>query len=394
MRGPAGIFHRRRAGSVAGGVLVVAAMLALLGLGVWFFIGNRGRGGVSVRYETVSLGRGSLRPTITAIGNLKPLSEITVGSEISGIIRKINVRTNDTVTKGQVIAQIDTERLQRQAEALQAAAEVAKTRVTEAEATLAEAQATHDRNKALFEKSRGTLPSRVRMEAVEADLLRARHALEAVRSDASAALAQLRTVEADLAKTTIKSPVDGVVLRSNFEEGATVAAGYRAPELFVIAEKLDLMKVVVSVAEADIARVKAGQKAVFTVDAWGAKTYDANVTKVEKAATNTSNVITYSVEIQVPNADLSLRAGMTATATIFTEEIPDTWQIPTGALGFSPAGRPRQEARPGNAVIWRLEKNGPEPMEVRTGRGNAQSTEISGAALREGLRIIVGVGEG
>jgi HlyD family secretion protein len=349
----------------------------------------------SGQYVFASVTQGDQGFSVTAVGNLKPVTEITVGSEISGIIKNIAVNTNDTVVKDQPIAWIDTSRFEQQAEALRAAAGRAKTRVAQAEATLREAEVAYKRNTDLFEKSGGRAPSKVVIDTVTGDYERAKENLAATNAEFSAAEARLNATLTDIAKAVIKSPVDGVVLKRNCEPGQTVAAGFRAPELFVVAEKLERMKVVVGVAEADIARVAVGQRATFTVDAWGRKTYPAQVTKVEAAATDTNNVKTYDVELNVPNDNLSLRTGMTATATIATAGGSGraALLVPTEAFDFTPPGELRATpSAPGGGVLWAFVNGHPTPVEVRRGAvRDGQFTSVSGEGVSPGMRIIVGL---
>jgi HlyD family secretion protein len=346
------------------------------------------------KYQTALITEGDLRVSVTAVGNLKPVTEITVGSEISGIIKEIRVDSNAPVTKGQEIARIDTARLEQQADGFRAAVGHAATRVDEANATLKEAQLTYNRQKDLFEKSQGRTPARVVIETVTADLERAKAALEAAEATRSEASARLAAAETDISKAIIRSPVDGVVLSRNYEPGQTVAAGYKAPELFVIAEKLENMKVVVGVAEADVVRVAVGQKATFTVDAWGKKAYPAEVTKVETAGTNTDNVVTYNVELKVPNVALSLRTGMTATATIQTNEVKHVLLAPAEALAFTPRAGTGAVAVPAptdeSGVLWVIRNNRLVPLNVKVGLHDVHTVEVSGPEVTSKLSVVIG----
>jgi HlyD family secretion protein len=386
--------ERKKSGN-SGGIIIFIFVLLLVGfLGAIFFVWLKsGReGNLAEKYQTVFVEEGDLHLSVVAVGNLKPVTEITVGSEISGIIQKIEVDSNDTVTKGQVLARIDTTRLDQQAAGLRAAVNLAATRVDEANATLNEAELVYNRQKDLFEKSRGRTPARVILETVTADFERAKAAVEAAKAVKDQASARLAATNTDIAKAVITSPVDGVVLTRNYEPGQTVAAGYKAPELFVIAEKLENMKVVVGVAEADITRVSVGQKATFTVDAWGKKTYPAVVTKVETGGTTTENVVTYNVELQVPNVTLSLRTGMTATATIQTAGVKRALLVPAEALSFvPPAGTaPAPASGDGSGVVWTIKNNRLVHVVVRVGLRDVHTAEISGPGVSNELTVVVG----
>ncbi len=267
-------------------------------------------------YVTAPVTRGDITLTITATGNLEPTNEVTIGSELSGTTLEVFVDTNDRVTKGQPLARLDTSKLQQQIRNNRAAVASAKASVQQAEATVAETEATLARQQELQRISGGKMPSKADMDSSIATAARARATLASAQASVQQAEALVAMNESDLAKAIIRSPIDGIVLTRSIEPGQTVAASFTAPELFVIAESLEQMKLDVAIAEADIARVAAGQPATFTVDAWPGRTYTAKVTKVSFGSSTTDNVVTYDAELEVANSDLSLRPGMTATADI------------------------------------------------------------------------------
>ncbi|MDR3228874.1 MAG: efflux RND transporter periplasmic adaptor subunit [Puniceicoccales bacterium] len=257
--------------------------------------------------------------TVTATGNLKARSEVTVGSEISGIISEVKADSTDYVKAGQEIALIDRSRLEQTTKNSLATLNAAKARRASDEASYIEAAAILAKNKKLFADSKGQTPSNVEMEKSQAAFDRSEAQKNAAAAAVDEAAARHALNETDLAKTIIRSPIDGVVLKRNVERGQTVAARYQAPELFLIAADLKRMKLVVNVAQADIRFVHAGQNAVFTVDAVPGRKFQAKVVKVESAAAvSDTNVVTYEAELEVPNDDLVLRAGMTAVADIAT----------------------------------------------------------------------------
>ena len=373
---------RKTNGGSAGTVIFILVLVLILFLGILFFLWRRSGSPENLvgKYKTELIQEGDLNLSVVAVGNLKPVTEITVGSEISGIIKEISVDSNSSVTKGQPIAHIDTTRLDQQAEGLRAAVALASTRVDEANATLKEAELTYNRQKDLFQKSQGRTPSRIAIETATATFERAKAAVDSAKAAKAEAQARLAATETDISKAIIRSPVNGVVLTKNFEPGQTVAAGYKAPELFVIAENLEKMKVVVGVAEADVAHVAVGQKATFTVDAWGKKSYPAEVTKVETAGTSTDSVVTYNVELKVPNEALSLRSGMTATATIQTAEVKRVLLAPAEALAFAPRGKNIKipEPKDGIGTLWVIQNNKLVPVSVKVGLRDVHSVEVSG----------------
>ncbi len=383
-------------------------------------------------YVTEPLGRGDIHLDITATGNLEPTNEVTVGSELSGIILEVYVDTNDHVTKGQPLAKLDTSKLAQQTEATRATLASNQAKVSQAEATLREARATLARQQELQRITSGKLPSRADLDAAVASADRAAADLLSAQAAVLETQAQLSINETDLSKAIIKSPIDGIILTRAIEPGQTVAASFTAPELFIIAEKLEHMKLNVAIAEADIGRVSAGQRASFAVDAWPGRAYTASVLKVSYGSSITDNVVTYETELEVVNDDLTLRPGMTATADIRVAEAKNTFLVPVAALRFTPSaahdapapsssgsggndqkktfvdslmprpprpgnGRPADtepDSKPaanagGGATIWILRDGRPEPVAVTTGLGDGRRVEIRSDALAEGLPVII-----
>ncbi len=369
-------------------------------------------------FVTEALTRGDISLTITATGNLEPTNEVTVGSELSGTILEVYVDTNDRVTKGQPLAKLDTTTLEQQIAASRANVASAKAQVAQAQATVKETAATLARQQELRKLSDNQLPSQSDLDATIAAADRAQANLLVAQATAEQAQAQLDINETDLTKAVIKSPMDGIVLTRDIEPGQTVQASYSAPELFVIAEKLEHMKLTVAVAEADIGRVAKDQPATFTVDAWPSRAYDASVLKVSYGSEVTDNVVTYDTDLQVANADLSLRPGMTATADISVAQSKDVFLVPSAALRFTPAAAtadttqkksfvqslmpmpPRmnrssgktaetEKSAPGTARIWVLKDGEPQAVQVSIGLADERHTEISAPGLTAGMQVIL-----
>ncbi len=369
-------------------------------------------------YATEVLKRGDISLTITATGNLVPTNEVTVGSELSGTTLAVYVDINDRVTRGQPLAKLDTAKLAQQAESSRAAVKSALALVTQAEATVKESAAALARQQELLRLSGGKVPSRLEIDTAIASADRAAANLLSARAAVGESEAQVRINETDLAKAVVKSPIDGIVLTRSIEPGQTVAASFTAPQLFVIAEKLERMKLEVAVAEADIGRVARGQKSTFTVDAWPDRAYDAEVTVVSYGSAVTNNVVTYEADLEVDNDDLSLRPGMTATADILVAESKNVFLVPTAALRFVPAtvdptapvaakksfvqslipmiGRKKpaskdRVAKPAvaDAHVWVLRDGQPAAIAVKLGLSDGRDTEVAGAGLSEGLLIIL-----
>lgn len=371
-------------------------------------------------FNTKELTRGDLSLVITATGNLAPTNQVTVGSELSGTISEVYVDVNDPVKQGQPIAKLDTTKLTQQTERNRAILLASKARVSQAEATVLETNATLSRLQALLRLSDGKTPSKADMDASIASVARAKADLESANATVAQSEADVISIERDLDKTVIRSPVDGIVLTRTVEVGQTVAASFTAPILFLIAEDLRKMDLVVTVAEADIGRVEIGNKASFTVDAWPSRTYTAAVKLVSFGSVITNNVVTYNTELAVTNDDLSLRPGMTATADIMVAKRENVLLVPNGALRFdptvasqlgkeeksegtliqslSPGGRhrwggrspvPKASPHSEGPRVWTLKDGEPVEILIKTGLTDGRFTEATGDGLVEGMPIII-----
>ena len=405
---------------------IIFAIGIMLVLAAGFLVWRKASASAASRttYVTEPVKRGALRVLVTATGNLKPIKEVTVGSELSGTVKEVYVDTNDKVTKNQPLARLDTSKLEQLTKSSRATSAAAKAKVTQAQATLVECEAGLGRQQKLKEVSGGKLPSQANMDAAIALAARARADLLSAEAEVRQTEANVGANETDLAKSLISSPIDGIVLTRNIEPGQTVAATMTAPELFVVAEKLENMKLKVAVAEADIARVKQGQAATFTVDAWANRTFEARVKKVGFGSKVTDNVVTYTTELEVSNDDLSLRPGMTATAEVVVAEAGNVLLIPNAALRFNPEtalaareggaqqkrsfvqslipGPPRRMGgKPSTAVppqapstgelarLWILRGGEPVALPVKTGLTDGRVTEITGEGVSDGLPVII-----
>lgn len=370
-------------------------------------------------YNTQELTRGDLSLIVTATGNLAPTNQVTVGSELSGTVSEVYVDANDLVKKGQPIAQLDTAKLSQQTDRSRAVLLSAKARVSQAKATVLENAAALARLQQLHRLSAGKTPSQADLDAAIAAGDRAQADLESVTAAVAQAEADVKSIERDLSKAIIRSPVDGIVLTRSIEVGQTVAASFTAPVLFLIAEDLRKMDLVVTVAEADIGRLANDQPASFKVDAWPARTYTAAVKRVSFGSVITNNVVTYATKLAVVNDDLSLRPGMTATADISVAKRENVLLVPNAALRFDPAalellskastpkktlvqslspgGRrwwqgataPTVSARPHGPCVWALKDGKPLAILVKPGLTDGRVTEAAGEGLSEGLAIII-----
>ena len=416
----AAIITRARPGHPLRKWLVLAALIAIAAASYVYLRQHETRDTGPV-FSTETLKRGDLAMVVTATGNLAPTNQVTIGSELSGIIMEVFVMANDHVTKGQQLARLDPTKLSQQTERSRAMLASAKAKVGQAQATVRESMASRARLEELHRISGGKTPSQSELEAATAKSDRAaadlRSALAAVDENG----ATVRANESDLEKAVIRSPVDGIVLTRTVEVGQTVAASFTAPVLFLVAEDLRQMKLMVTVAEADIGRLADGQAASFAVDAWPTRTYSALVKRVAYGSVITNNVVTYSTELAVANDDLSLRPGMTATADIAVAKSDHVLLVPNTALRFDPAGvellgkAPEQKRTlvqslsPGggrrwgqqNATppvfpprakgsrVWTLHDDKPVEVPVQIGITDGRFTEALGEGLSEGMPIII-----
>ncbi len=397
-------------------IIVLIIVVAAVGAWLWWRSVERAKTQAPA-YVTEPLTRGDISLVITATGNLYPTNEVVIGSELSGTTLEVYVDFNDHVTKGQPLAKLDTSKLMEQTESSRAAVKSAQAKVVLAEATVTESQALLARQQDLHKLSDGAVPSDAELDVSIASAARARADLLSAQASVGEAEAQVHINEYDLSKAIIKSPIDGVVLTRSIEPGQTVAASFTAPQLFIIAEKLERMKLEVAIAEADIGRVAKGQSATFTVDAWPDRTYNGTVTIVASGSVVTDNVVTYEADLEVNNDDLSLRPGMTATADIRVADSTHVFLVPAVALRFDPStavattgaakksfvqslipmptrNRSRPESTDADktglksARIWVLRNGRAEPIPVKLGLTDGRHTEVIGEGLSEGLLII------
>jgi HlyD family secretion protein len=369
-----------------------------------------GRSASTVTYRTAPAAIGSLAVLVTATGTVQPINEVAVGSELSGIVASVEVDYNDRVTAGQVLARLDTTKLEAQLASSEAGAVSARAGVTQAKATVNETSAALGRTRTLH--GRGIVTQRD-LDTAEAAHNRAIAAEEVAEAQLKVAEADVTSRRTDLAKAAIVSPINGIVLKRDVDPGQTVAASLQAPVLFTIAEDLTQMHLVVDVDEADAAQVADGQAATFTVAAHPDRTFPATVRQVRYFPQTVNNVVTYQAVLAVDNTDLALRPGMTATAEIKVEGKDDVLVVPNAALRFSPTatstfggrsplsfitprvGRGNNNARPaaetipaGSKRIWVLENGEAQPRIVGVGATDGTRTEITSGRLKPGDQVI------
>lgn len=386
-------------------------------------------------YATRPVERGDLSVVVSATGNLAPTNQVEVGSEQSGTVIEVYVDNNDRVRKGQLLAKLDTARLQDAVVQARAGLASAQASVTQAEATLQQARATLRRQENVYRLSGGKVPSATELDLARADAARAAAGVSTARAGVDQARASLSSAETALSKAFITSPVNGQILSRSIEPGQTVAASLNAPVLFTIAEDLRQMRLEVKVDEADVGQVTKGQRATFTVDAFPGRTFPARIERVDiganassgtassssstAAAASTGGVVAYTARLTVSNVDGLLRPGMTATADIVTTEKKNVLLVPVAALRFSPdrvrSGAqsggltsvlaPRPVRRGGNradreATIGRGSKqtvyvvgeagSEPQPVEITVGENNGSQAEIVRGQLSVGTQVVIG----
>ena len=328
-----------------------------------------------ISFETAKVEKSDIHTSITATGTIEPVTSVTVGTQVSGIVSKLYVDYNSVVKKGQVIAELDRTNLISELN-------TAKANLASSESSMAYEKANYNRYKTLYDKGL------VSADEYESALLSYRKAKE----DVSTKRESVNKAQTNLGYATITSPIDGVVLSKSVEEGQTVAASFNTPELFSIAQDLTDMRVIADIDEADIGGVKEGQRVSFTVDAFPDDHFEGQVTQVRQQATTESNVVTYEVVISAPNNDLKLKPGLTANVTIFTMEKNDVMSVPSKALRFIPTEAFLEKGQTisdceGEHKLWTLEDNTFKAHKVEIGTSNGLVTEII-SGIPEGTEIL------
>lgn len=361
------------------GVIVILALI-----GLWQYLGSRKQSS-KIAFKTARVETGVITNYVTATGTIEPVVKVEVGTQVSGIVKKLYVDYNSVVKKGQVIAELDKTNLQSEYQSQQS-------NLAKAQSDYNYQKSNHDRMKTLHDK--GLIADNEYEAAVQS--------FQSAKSSLSVASQNLQKAKTNLSYATITSPIDGVVLSKSVEEGQTVAASFSTPTLFYIANNLTQMRVIASVDEADIGSVLEGQRVEFTVDAYVGETFNGTVTQVRQNATTTNNVVTYEVVVDAPNPELKLKPGLTANITIYTKESGEVLTVQPKALKFSPlqydgvqgysidpASREMAEKRmpKGQGILWTLDGKVFKARQVTTGMSSKIATEVSG--LREGDVIVL-----
>ncbi len=395
--------------------IVAALVVALLASLMYWQAGKNAN--AAPRYVTETVHKGNLTLNVLANGTLQPTRAVNIGSELSGTVKRVLVDVNDRIKKGQVLVELDTAKLSDQVLRSRASLAAVQAQQAQSSATVRETRASLARFEEVARLSGGKVPSAAELDTARATLDRAVAAEASARANVAEARAAVSTDVTNLSKASIRSPIDGVVLTRTVDPGNAVAASLQAVTLFTVAEDLTQLRLEVNVDEADVGAVKAGQKASFTVSAYPSRRYPALLTRVAFGSTKTDNVVTYVTYLNVDNADLSLRPGMTAAATIIATERNDVLLVPNTALRFTPAqvdrpaapasggsffskimprmppSSPRKPtdtsaAAAGMRQVWVLKEGQAVAVFVKTGISDGRMTEVTGTELQEGMAVI------
>lgn len=384
--------------------ILVLLIVAGLGYGAYLWSAS----GTTVSYTTSELKPGNLTVLVTATGSVEPTVQVDVSSEQSGTVREVLVDYNSEVKQGDVLARLDTDKLNADLKAKEAA-------LASARATVSKAQADEQSAKAKLDRLTTLVSSRVStqqdLDTAEYTFQAASAARQSAEADVISAEAALEQAKLSLSKATIVSPISGIVLSRNVDPGATVAASLEAPTLFTIAGDLRQMELQVSIDEADVGQVAVGQAATFTVDAFPDKRFPAKITSIRYAAETVNDVVTYKGILSVANDDLLLRQGMTATADIVVQSVNNALLIPNAGLRYSPPAATTQKTGGGSGVfslfrpprqapasapepegrertIWLLRNGQPVAVNIEIGASDGQNTVIVKGDVKEGDRVI------
>ncbi len=370
-------------------------------------------------YITTEVEERSLDLTVTATGNLRPTNQVEVGSEVSGRIDAVLVDVNDVVSRGQILARINTDVIQDQITQGRANLNAARAAVVQAQATLDADTAQLERLREVRRLSDGRVPAKAEMEQAEAAVNRGRAAVASARANVSSAQAQLSSAQTNSDRAVIRSPVSGVVLARQVEPGQTVAASFNTPTLFVLAENLATMQLRVDIDEADVGEVQPGQESTFTVDAYPGRRFPAVVERVDLASNNialasqqqqSNQVVSYEARLIVGNDEGLLRPGMTATATIATTNTGNAMLVPNGALRFDPNEEDEEGGIFGDPqfglegedtatigvgsrqTVYVVQEDGAlRSIEVVTGQSDGRQTVVTSDELEVGMEVVTGI---
>ena len=358
--------------------LLIGAGILVIGGAVYFCIPKTSQ----VGYETQKVDTCTITQIVEASGTINPVNTVSVGSTVSGLIKEIYVDFNSEVKKGQILAQIDPANFE-------AAVQESQATINNAQATLARLKAeedlasvTYKRYKNLYAKN---FVAKSELDQAESNYKSIKAQINAANAQITQAQAKYKTALTNLSYTKIVAPVDGTIISRKIDLGQPVAASFQAPELFTIAQDLKKMQIEVSVSEADIGKVKEGQDVTYALDGYPDDEFTGKVSQVRLSSTTVSNVVTYSVIVDVENEDLKLKPGMTANVSIITEKSENILCPPNSALKVSLDDTKKYE----HQGIWKIENKKPVRVEIETGASNDNVFEIVSDKIQKGDVIVI-----
>ena len=379
-------------------IMIVGFILLCVGIGGYFFLFDKDKE-ENYHYITEAATKGELMLTVATTGYIQPVESIDVGTEVSGTIENVYVDYNDVVKKGQLLAVLDKTKYQSAYDKAKASLDAANASVESAKAQLFQADKIFQRNKALYASTNGALPSANDYDRYFSDYLAAKAQVDNAIALKMQAKNSVDSAQYDLEKTYIYSPVDGIILVRSIDAGQTVAASFQTPVLFKIAKDLTKMELQASIDEADVAKIKEGQKVTFSVDAYPEKVFEASIHQVYINSEILEGVVTYLAIIDVDNSELLLRPGMSANATIVTKTVKDAYIISRSALLFIPVQPTKRtffSAREKNNIaidtkphVWVLRDDEPQKVYVDVLGSNGPMSAILSNELKPNDAIII-----
>lgn len=367
-------------------------------LSVYFFFARDSQG-MQYHYVTEVLKKSDLSLTVSASGYIQPLESVDVGTEVSGTIEEVFVDYNDQVKKGELLARLDTTKYQSAYDKAKAALQMAKAALESAQAQYYQSKTTVDRYQKLKKSSKGTLPTQSDWDREWANYLLTKAQIANAQAQIAQASHSLRSAQYDLERTKIYSPINGTILVRNVDPGQTVAATFQTPVLFSIAKDLSKMELQISIDEADIGKIKTGQKASFSVDAYPDTTFNATIRQVRINSEVLESVVTYKAIMEVDNKGLLLKPGMSVDADIVTKTLKNAFVVKRAALLFIPV-KPKSKSFFGEernqkievdpkSHVWILENGVPKKVYVKVLGNHGSLSAIETNELKEGQKIII-----
>lgn len=384
--------------------IVSVLILVLLGY-VYFPKQKQG----TLEYVTSKASKGDLSVVVSASGNIKPTNSVDIGIEVSGTIKEIFVDFNDEVKVGQILAKIDTTKLDAQVESSKAALAIAKASLAESEVNEKNKKLIFDRTQSMFNNSNGKYPSKNELDMARFEYEASVSALDGAKARVLQSESNLKNDRENLQKASVRSSIDGIVLNREVEIGQTLAASMQAPKLFTLAKDLTNMDLVINIDEADVAGIKDGLDVTFSVDAYPSKEFRGKIKQVRLNPVTTNGVVTYEAVASVDNSELLLKPGMTANAKIVTKHLKEQLLIPSSALRFTPktqnqtskptlgapsyrpqaSGLKEKKSQDGVSTVYILENNTPKAIKVRVLDSDSKQTSVSSDELRIDDEVII-----